>query len=142
MRPDLIEFADRVVPLGYSSHTWVCTMWSERIFESSGNVFVRTKIRESSWTPHQGHGFSSRGWAEKLSALVKIIEGAVYFYMEISRNPKQIKVLMNAWGSFPRSLHETTTHKEPCVGRKDVCLRTYLLSEGRMQPHLRAARPN
>lgn len=100
MGPALIEVADGVVPLGHSSHTRVWIMWLERSIESSGNDFVRTEIGESSWSPHQGHGFSSRSWAEKLSALVQIIEGAVYFYIDVSRDPEQIGVLMNVWGSI------------------------------------------
>lgn len=40
MGPDLIEFADRVVPLGHSSHMRVCTMWLERIFLSPEGMFL------------------------------------------------------------------------------------------------------
>ena len=40
---------------------------------------VRTEIGESSWTSHHGHGVSSRGGAEELSALVEIVKGAIDF---------------------------------------------------------------
>ena len=57
---------------------------------------VRTEIGESSWTSHHGQRVSSRGWAEELSALIEIIEGAVDFYKNVSKDAEQTVVPMDA----------------------------------------------
>ena len=66
---------------------------------------VRTKIGERPRTSHHWHGFSSRGWAEKLAAFIKVIQGTIDFYGScVSNDVENVMVHVDAGNGFLRRL--------------------------------------
>ena len=79
--------------------------------QSAEKVAIRTKIGEDSCTSHHGHGISSGGKVEELSALIQVIEGTIDFCKIVSNNVERTVDSTGAWDSVCR--HLSSRHIEP-----------------------------